>query len=464
MPEFDVIVLGGGPGGYIAAERLGHAGKKVLLIEKEALGGTCLNVGCIPTKAILNSVKLFDHAKHSVQYGVNAGDVSYDWGAIQAWKARTVSTLVGGVSQVMKQNKVKVIHAEGRMVAPTTVEVDGMRYTAPDVILATGSVPVIPPIPGVRDNPAVVDSTGMLSIDTVPERLTIIGGGVIGVEFASIFSQLGTAVTVVEMMDEILPFMDRDLAVRMRGCMPDVDFRLEARVSAIEGSTVVYSDGGETRRLDSDLILMAVGRRPAVDGWGADVIGLDTSSKGIRVDDRMRTNLDHVWAVGDVTGRAQLAHAAYRMGEIAAAQILDPAAGEKGQVMRWDTIPWALYSVPEAAGVGLTEEECARREIDTITSTVPLVLSGRFVAENGLSRAGIVTIVAEADSRVIRGIQAIGPYTPEMIWGAAAILEMEFTVEDVRQLVFPHPTVSEGIREAAWAFPDKESAEGAEND
>ena len=462
MPEYDVIIVGGGPGGYIAAERLGHAGKKVLLIEKQSLGGTCLNVGCIPTKAILNSMKLYDHAKNSAQYGITATDVSYDWAAIQAWKAKTVSTLVGGVSQMMKQYKVQVIQGEGRMVAPTTVEVGGISHTATDVILATGSQPVMPPIPGASDNPAVVDSTALLSIDAVPERLTIIGGGVIGVEFASIFSQLGTRVTVVEMMDEILPFMDRDLAVRLRGCMPGVDFRLQARVDAIEGSSVIYSDGGEIRQLESDLILMAVGRRPAVEGWGAKEIGLDVSTKGIRVDDKMRTNIAHVWAVGDVTGRSLLAHAAYRMGEVAAAQILDPTASQKGQVMRWDTIPWALYSSPEAAGVGLTEEECARRGIETITSSVPLVLSGRFVAENGLSRSGAVTIVAEAQSRVIRGIQAIGPYTPEMIWGAAAVLEMEFTVEDVRQLVFPHPTVSEGIREAAWAFPDKQSHKGAQ--
>ena len=460
MPEYDVIILGGGPGGYIAAERLGHAGKKVLLIEKESLGGTCLNVGCIPTKALLNSVKLYDHALHSAQYGITASDVSYDWGAIQAWKDKTVATLVGGVSQLMKQCKVTVVHGQGHMITPTTVEVDGVMYAATDVILATGSVPVMPPVPGAANNPAVVDSTGLLSIGAVPQKLAIIGGGVIGVEFASIFSRLGATVTIVEMMDEILPFMDHDLAARTRGCMPEIDFRLGARVDAVEGSTVVYTDHGETRRLDCDLILMAVGRRPAVDGWGAEDIGLDVSRKGITIDDQMRTNLPHVWAVGDVTGRSLLAHAAYRMGEIVAANILDPQAGEKGQVMRWDTIPWALYSNPEAAGVGLTQAECERRGIETITASVPLVLSGRFVAENGLSRAGFVTIVAEEESRVIRGIQAIGPYTPEMIWGAAAVLEMEFTVEDVRQLVFPHPTVSEGIREAAWAFPDKESGKG----
>jgi len=454
MPDYDVIILGGGPGGYIAAERLGQARKSVLLIEKGFLGGTCLNAGCIPTKALLNSVNVYDQAKHSAPIGVSANQVSYDWETMQSWKAKSVSTLVGGVSQMMKQYKVRVIHGEGRMVGPTTVEVDGAAYTATDVILATGSVPFVPPIPGVTGNPAVVDSTGLLTIDAVPERLAVVGAGVIGIEFASIFSRLGTAVTVVEMMDEVLPFMEPSLAARLRGCMPEVDFRLGVSVESINDSSLSYSEVGETHQVDADLILMAAGRRPAVDGWGADVIGLDMGPAGITVDDRMRTSIPHVWAVGDVTGRSLLAHAAYRMGEIAAAQILDPDAGEKGQVMRWDTVPWALYSSPEAAGVGLTEEECAKRGIEVTTSSVPLVLSGRFVAESGLSRAGAVTIIAESGSRVIRGIQAIGPYTPEMIWGAAAVLEMEFTVDDVRQLVFPHPTISEGIREAAWAFPD----------
>jgi len=455
MAEFDAIILGGGPGGYIAAERLAQSGRSVLVVEQDTVGGTCLNVGCIPTKALLNSVKSYDHALHSAKFGVTAEAVSYDWTVMQGWKTQTVDTLVGGVSAMLKRLGVTVVKGHGCLVAPTAVDVEGEQFQATDIIIATGSVPVLPPIPGTADNPAVVDSTGLLAIDHVPSKLAVIGGGVIGVEFASVFARLGTTVTVIEMMDEVLPFMDHDLAARLRQAMPEVDFRLGAKVESVDSSSVVYAKDGTADRVEADVILMAVGRRPLVDGWGAEAIGLAYGPKGVVVDDALRTNVPHVWAVGDVTGRSLLAHAAYRMGEVAAAGIADPQAAGHGQVMRWDAIPWAVYSTPEAAGVGLTKAECARRGLAVESVTVPLVLSGRFVAEAGLDRTAAVTVVAEEDSRVIRGVQVLGPYAPEMIWGAAGIVEMEFTVEDVRQLVFPHPTVSEGIREAVWAFPDQ---------
>ena len=452
MAEYDVIVIGGGPGGYIAAERLAAAGRSVLLAEPASLGGTCLNVGCIPTKALLNSVKLYHQAQRSAQFGVTAESVVYDWAGIQAWKNMTISTLVGGVAKMLSKHGVEVVKAPGRLLAGNQVEVEGVVHQGRDVIVATGSLPVWPNIPGAADNPGVVDSTGLLSIDQVPGRLAIIGGGVIGVEFASIFSRLGVAVQVIEMMDEILPFMDPDMARCVRTGMSGVEFQLGATVESIDGTTVRYSKAGKAASVEADLVLMAVGRRPQLEGWGAQEIGVNLD-RGVVVDDRMRTNLEHVWAVGDVTGKSLLAHAAYRMGEVAAANIL---GGGPGQTVRWDTIPWAVYAYPEAAGVGLTAAECARRGIAVEQVTTPLVQSGRFVAEHGLSRTGLVKVIAEADSRVIRGVQMVGPYAPETIWGAAAVLEMEFTVEDVQQLVFPHPSISEGIREAVWAFPRKD--------
>ena len=380
MTDHDVIVLGGGPGGYIAAERLGHAGENVLLVEASSLGGTCLNVGCIPTKTLLGAAKTYDHARHGAQFGVKVDGAHIDWPALQKWKDKVVSTLVGGVAATEKKAGVTVVHGHGTFDGPGKVTVDGTTHTATHVILATGSVPVMPPIPGAKDNPLVIDSTGALSLPEIPERLAVIGGGVIGVEFASLYSMLGTQVTVIEMLPEIVPFADDDVAAQLRKALKDVTFKLGCRVTSIDGGKVNWTtaDGAE-ESVEADHVLMAVGRRPAVDGWGAENTGLEYSGRGVVVDDRMRTNLPNVWAIGDVTGRSLLAHAAYRMGEVAAANILD------------------------------------------------------------------------AETRQVLGIHVLGSYAAEMIWGAQAVLEMELTVEDLRQVVFPHPTVSEVIREAAWA-------------
>jgi dihydrolipoamide dehydrogenase len=450
----DVIVLGGGPGGYIAAERLARAGQSVVLIEQDTVGGTCLNVGCIPTKALLHSAKVLHTARQAGQFGVVVDQASPDWAAMQAWKATTVTRLVTGVTSMLRRAGVQVVSGRGQLVARDTVQVGQQTWQARDVIIATGSAPLMADIPGAADNPLVVDSTALLGVDQPPERLAIIGAGVIGLEFAALFSRLGSQVTVVEMLDEVVPVMEPELAAKLRAGLPEVTFHLGCQVSSIDQARLICRQGEAELVIEADLVLMAVGRRPAVEGWGADQIGLEHSAQGVVVDDRMRTNLPHVWAVGDVTGRVLLAHAAYRMGEVAAADILEP--GARGQRLRPDAIPWAVYTDPEAAGVGLTVAECARRGLAVEQVSVPLVTSGRYVAERGLDSTGAVTMVAERASGVIRGIQVLGPYASEMIWGAAGLIEMEFSVQDVRQLVFPHPSVSEGIREAAWAFPDQE--------
>ena len=456
MDKYDVIVMGGGPGGYLAAERLAHAGKKVALAEKSALGGTCLNVGCIPTKTLLNSAKLYVHAREGAKFGVSADNVRYDWKAMQAWKEEVVSKLVGAIGLTEKKLGVDVIAAEAKLLGPGKVQIGEKVYDTEHIIVATGSLPVMPPIPGCRGNPKVVDSTGLLSVPEVPKRLCVIGGGVIGVEFASLFSALGAEVEVVEMLDEIVPFMDREAAPILRRGLKGVTFNLGCKVEKIEGATVFYrkKDGTEAKA-EADLVLMAVGRKPNVEGWGAKEAGLDVSPKGVVVDDRMRTNLPKVWAVGDVTGRSLLAHTAYRMAEVAAANIVDgEAAAARGETLRWDAIPWAVYSIPEAAGIGLTQQEAERRGIAVKTSSVPLRVSGRFAAENGFAAPGTAKLIAEAASGRIIGVHIVGAYASETIWGASAVIEQELRVSDLRQLVFPHPTVSEAIREAAWAMKD----------
>lgn len=448
--NFDVIILGAGPGGYLAAERLGHAGKRVLLIEEQHLGGTCLNVGCIPTKTLLAGAKNYLHAQEAGQFGVEATGVTLDWARLQDWKNKVVSGLVSGVAATEKRAGVTVVSARGRFEGPGRVSADGVTYTSDHVIIATGSVPAVPPIPGVADNPAVVDSTGILSLPEIPKRLAVIGGGVIGVEFASLYSTLGSEVTVIEMTPEILPFMDDDMAAKMRQAMKGITFELGCRVESLDGATVHYSKGDEKKSIEADIVLMAVGRRSATQGWGAEEAGLDIN-RGIVVDDTMRTNLPNVWAIGDVTGRSLLAHAAYRMGEIAAANICDPEASKHGEVMRWNTVPWAVYSIPEAAGVGLTESAAKEEGREVLVGKVPAQMSGRFIAENGFKAPGEAKILVDPATHQVLGIHVLGAYAAEMIWGAQAVLEMELTVEDLRQVVFPHPTVSEVIREAAWA-------------
>jgi dihydrolipoamide dehydrogenase len=456
---YDTIIIGGGPGGYLAAERLGHRKQKVLLIEEQHLGGTCLNVGCIPTKTLLNSAKQYVHAREAGKFGVSVQGASYNWAEIQKWKSEVVEKLRAGVASQMKRFAVETVKGRGEILAapagnsPGRVQaVSGERagtgFEGRAILVCAGSVPALPPIPGGRDNPLVVDSTGLLSAGEVPKRLTVIGGGVIGVEFAGLFSALGSEVTVIEMMDEIIPFMDREQAPLFRRAMKQVDFKLGCKVERIEGAAVHYTaKDGKPETAAADLILMAVGRRPVLDTWGAKNAGVDTG-RGVNVDDRMRTNIPGIWAAGDVTGKSLLAHSAYRMAEVAAADIL--ADGGPVNRMRYNAVPWAVYGMPEAAGVGITEQEAAAQGATILKASLPMKVSGRFAAENTFAGQGAVKVIAAADSRKILGVHAVGAYASEFIWGGAALIEQELRIEDVKQLIFPHPTVCELIRDAVW--------------
>jgi dihydrolipoamide dehydrogenase len=457
MGSYDVIIIGGGPGGYVAAERLGARKKKALLIEKAALGGVCLNVGCIPTKTLLNSAKLFVHAQEGARFGVKAESLSFDWSAMQAWKSEVVEKLRGGIAMTEKKLGVELLAAEARLVGPGKVEsrspgAEAQLHTAPAIIVATGSAPAMPPIPGAKDNPKVVDSTGLLELKELPKRLCVIGGGVIGVEFAGLFAALGVAVEVIEMMDEIVPFMDREQAPVLRKAMKGVSFRLGCKVERLEGATVHYkAKDGSDAKAEADLVLMAVGRRPVLDGWGGKEAGLDLTPKGVAVDERMRTNLPGVWAVGDVTGKSLLAHSAYRMADVAVADILaGGGASRGGDIMRYDAVPWAVYGITEAAGVGITEQEAQARGIGIKQASLTLKVSGRFCAENGFAAPGAVKVIADRATDRILGVHVVGAYASEMIWGAAALIEQELRASDAREIIFPHPSVCEAIRDALF--------------
>lgn len=453
---FDVIVIGGGPGGYLAAERLGHRGKKVLVIEKQYMGGTCLNVGCIPTKTLLNSAKHYLHTKEAGQFGVHTDNVFFNMTEMMSWKEQVVKTLRSGVTASVKKCGAQIIEGTGVIVAPGSVKVaeTGETYQTKAILVAAGSVPAIPPIPGAKGNPAVVDSTGLLSVEACPERLCVIGGGVIGIEFASLFGTLGSQVSVVEMMDEIIPPMDKDQAPLLRKALHNTTFHLGCKVERLEGGTVHFTTkDGKQESVTADLVLMAVGRRSETQSWGGKEIGVDITPKGVNVDDRMRTNITGIWAAGDVNGRSMLAHSAYRMAEVAVNDICSYLDGtENRDLMRYNAIPWVVYSIPEAAGVGMTQQEAESKGIAVKTASVPMLVSGRFIAENGTKATGTVKVVVDVQTDMILGVHILGPYASEMIWGAAALIENEMRVQDVKQMIFPHPTVCEAIREAIWSL------------
>ncbi|MDR1264059.1 MAG: NAD(P)/FAD-dependent oxidoreductase [Propionibacteriaceae bacterium] len=455
MVDHDVIVLGGGPGGHSAAQRLGQAGLDVLLAEPDGLGGASWNTGCVPTVSLWHGAKAYRLAGQARDQGINGHQPSFDWSTLQARKDQAVRTLASGVAATLKRFAVEVVPEAGQLVAPGVVEVGGRRRTARHVIVAPGAVPVRPPLDGVADNPHIVDPAALLRAPRPPARLAVIGGGLIGLELAGLFAALEVEVTVLETLAEVAPFMDQSLAKQLRQAMRPVRFKLNSRLRQIDQGTIHYTTAdGRPESLTADLILLDLGRQPRFEGWGAERSGLDITPGGVVVDDGLRTNLPGVWAVGDVTGRSLFAHSAKRMGEVAAALITDPGLARRGELMRWDAIPYILHGLPEAAGVGWTEQDCRREGREVVTATAPLVLSSRFVIEQGLSAGGAVKVVAERDSRIIRGVHLFGPQAGELVWGLVALLELEATTTDVGQLVFPQPTLSEGIREACRAIRD----------
>jgi dihydrolipoamide dehydrogenase len=442
--DYDVIILGGGPGGYIAAERTAARGHKTLLIEEKELGGVCLNEGCIPTKTLLNSAKLYTHGLEAEQFGVSFENPRFDLSAAMKWKEKVIQTLVKGVAYQMKRHGVEVVKGRGIFVDRNTIEAEGTRYTGKNIIIATGSSPMIPPIPGAEGD-KVLTSSEILQIEKMPGRLAVIGGGVIGMEFASFFSSFGKEVHVIEMLDEILPTMDGELSKLMRREMKGtVEFHLGSKVVSIDGGKVTYETGGETQSLEADIVLMSVGRRPNVENNGFEKIGLNFTPKGVVVDEKMRTNLPGIYAVGDVNGKSLLAHSASRMGDVAAAVI---SGGDDR--MRYHAIPWVVYTQPEAAGTGLTEAEAEAKEIAVESASLPMRANGRFLAENG-NKSGICKVVTAADTGVLLGVHLLGGVSSEIIYGASAMIEAELRVKDIREVVFPHPTVAEVIKDTLW--------------
>ena len=456
MAMFDLIVLGGGPAGYLAAERAAHGGLKTAVIEKRALGGVCLNEGCIPSKALLNSAKIFEHAKEGSKYGVSASDVKLDQKAVVARRGKVVKTLVAGVGAKMKGAGVTVISEEGviagRADGGFKVVAAGKEYTSTRLLIATGSSALVPPIPGVRENLGdfVLTNREVLELPEVPENFVIIGGGVIGLEMAAYYCVAGSKVTVVEMLDHIAGPTDREISTMLQKeyAKKGVDFKLNTKVVAVEKGKVVCEADGKTIEIPADKVLLSIGRRANTQGIGLETIGVEMNRGMIVVDEKGRTNVEGVYAAGDCIGGIMLAHTAYRESEVAVNTML----GKKDK-MRYDANPSVIYTHPEVASCGLTEEEAKQKGIDYEVKKLSMRYSGRFIAENE-GEDGICKVLVNKKHRNVIGVHMLGNASSEIIWGCAAIIENELRVKDVKEIIFPHPTVSEIVREVIWEFED----------
>ena len=425
---YDLAIIGGGPAGYVAAENAGARGMKVVLFEKRELGGVCLNEGCIPTKTLLYSAKMYDHAQGGKKYGITAEGVAYDYKKIADRKTKVVRKLVAGIKMKMEHHNVEVVrgdaYIEGGNENSIAIKCGEERYEAAKLLICTGSEAFVPPIPGVQDNDAILTNREILALTTAPESMVIIGGGVIGMEFASFYNSLGIPVTVIEMLPEILGGLDKEISEMLRGiyAKKGVKFQLSCKVTAIEGHTV--------------------GRRPVLTGFGLENIPVAVE-RGIKVNEKMQTSMPNVYAAGDVTGFSLLAHTASREGEVAVNNMLG-----NEDIMEYNAIPGIVYTNPEVSSVGLTEEQAQAQGIEYRMSKLPMTYAGRFVAENE-GQTGLCKILTDTENRVL-GVHLLGNTSSEFICAACMAITNRLTIDDLRRTVFPHPTACEILKEGLF--------------
>lgn len=445
--KYDVAIIGGGPAGYTAAEKAAKGGLSTVLFEKNALGGVCLNEGCVPTKTLLYSAKMYDQIKHASKYAVSAENPSFDYPKIIARKNKVVKKLTAGIRMKMKESGVEVITGEAMIQGKTDegnilIQCAEQVYEAKNLLVCTGSESVIPPIPGVNETEYWTSREALQSKE-LPASLIIIGGGVIGMEFASFFNSMGTEVQVVEMLDKILGPMDKELSDMLQAeyVKRGVKFYLGHKVTGIHGQEVTVEKDGESFTLHGEKVLLSVGRRPVTKGFGLETLALEPYRNGIKVNEYMQTSLPNVYACGDITAFSLLAHTAVSEAEVAIDHILG-----KARAMSYKAIPGVVYTNPEIAGVGKTEEELQASGTPYQVKKIPMAFSGRFVAENEMGN-GVCKLILAEDGTLI-GAHLLGNPASELIVIAGMAIEKGMKAEEIKSFVFPHPTVGEIIKEA----------------
>jgi dihydrolipoamide dehydrogenase len=447
--NFDIAIIGGGPAGYNAAAKAAEKGYKTILFEKNVLGGVCLNEGCIPTKAILYSAKILDNAKTAAKYGISVeGSPTFDLNKIINRKNKTVKKLVAGIKMKLTANGVTIIQGEailsGEENGQIRVACGEEIYSCKYALLCTGSETIIPPIKGLSETDYWTSGEA-LQIKELPTTLTIIGGGVIGMEFASFFNSMGVHVSIVEMMPEILGVMDKETAAMLRAeyTKKGINFHLNTKVTEVNPHQVIIEKDGRETILETEKILVSVGRRANTRQLGLESLNIEILKNSIKVNEFMQTSHPQIYACGDVTGQSMLAHTAIREGEVA----VNHLAGSDDK-MTYNAIPGVVYTNPELAGVGKTEEELAADGINYLVLKLPMAYSGRFTAENE-SVNGLFKLITDEENHII-GCHIIGNPASELIVIAGIAIERKFTVDDFKKIIFPHPTVGEIFHESLY--------------
>lgn len=450
---WDLIVIGGGPAGYLAAQRAAQGGLTTLLIEKKHIGGVCLNEGCIPSKTLLYSAKILDSAKSSAKYGVSIEKASLEQELVVKRKNKVVKTLVTGIQSKLRSSGVTVVDGFAEITGGDSqsfhVRANGEVHTGKRLLIATGSAPVIPSLPGLPEGVEkgfALTNREILDLATIPSSLAIIGGGVIGLEMAAYFNSAGSKVTVLEMLDHIAGESDPDIAQFLQKTLQKkgIQFKLGAKVTEIQEQGVSFTQNGETATLSAEKVLLSIGRKPVTEGFGLENTGVFLDKGRIVTDEKGGTNIPGIFAAGDVNGLSMLAHTAYREAEVVINNIL----GGSDRI-NYSAIPNVIYTNPEAASVGLTEKSALQKGLEYETAKISMRYSGRFLAENE-GEDGICKLLVDKKDRRLLGVHLLGNYASEIIYGAGLMIEQNLPLPDLKKIIFPHPTVSEIIREALF--------------